>query len=560
VLNYIDTYNDLLFITKRLGRISAACLPGLLFLTLRPSPLPKVLYLLLLPLHKWISRIVVLEGFLHTVMYIIYYQRIGTLQKLWKWQNEMGFIAMFAFAAIGITSLPKIRRMAFKTFYVTHYLMTWISVFALHYHARPGIGLYTIMNVTILLYQIWYKWSKTQVATISVTCISPTLALVEFPTSKITKSIALPGGHVRINNKSGFLKNLFFQIIPLAHPFTIASLPNDRTTRLIIRRGKFPLVTNREYYVTGAFEPELDFIQEQSSFFHRMLEPNYQANLSSPLTNVSPMKYKVTAERVLIVVGGSGISFGIPLMRILNYNGVGNRLIWVCRDIKDLNLLNHFHGIQGIECYITSDVVEDDIVIDYYEDKTQENLIQRIPNNYGSIEEQEEPDEIDFTTIGRTYQEAHTKSASFGDSSVFQDNEDVEIDISGTCKFKEDSGGSNSHDTTVRASKSEPLLNPPEDFDLEAFKSIKIPKSANIFYGRPNLGSEHYNWCLQSQCVGPTFSRGGETVCCRDIDQGHQIDRSKVWVVAAGPSGLVDHAKQWATDGGLQCHVESFSV
>lgn len=44
---------DLLEITKRMGRISVALMPPLLFLTLRPSPLPHTLYLALLPLHKW---------------------------------------------------------------------------------------------------------------------------------------------------------------------------------------------------------------------------------------------------------------------------------------------------------------------------------------------------------------------------------------------------------------------------------------------------------------------------------------------------------------------------
>lgn len=567
ILNYIDTYDDLLFITKRLGRVSAASLPGLLFLTLRPSPLPKTLYLLLLPVHKWISRIVVLEGLIHTVLYIVYYNRLQTLAKLWKWQNIMGFIAMFAFILIGITSLPKIRRFAFKTFYISHYVMTWISVIALHFHARPGIASYTVINCIILFYQIWYRVKNTELTKVSITSLSPTLALLEFPTSKITKVPTLPGGHVRINNKSGFLKDLFFQIIPLAHPFTIASLPNDHTTKLIIRRGNFPLKADREYYITGAFEPELDFIQEQKSLFQKLLEP--RSNLESPfatLTNASPMKYNIEAQRVLIVVGGSGISFGIPLMRILNYNGIGNRLIWVCRDIGDLNLLNHFHGIQGIECYITSDVQEDDIVIDYYEDKNHENLVQRIPNNYGSIEE-EVPDEIDFTTLGRSYKKAHSKSkpqsksSSYSESSIkhFEENENVNIDISGTCKFKQEQLPTIAS-PHIGPKSSKDLIQPPEDFDLEAFKSIKVPKSVNIYYGRPNLGSEHYNWCLQSNCVGPTYSRDGETVCCRDIEQQHQIDRNKVWVVAAGPTGLVDHAKEWATDGGLQCHVESFSV
>lgn len=542
MLNFADTYNDLLFITKRLGRVAAACLPALLFLTLRPSPLPRTLYLSLLPIHKWLSRIVVLESLIHTVMYMVYYQRIGTLKKVLKFENLLGYVALAAFVLIGITSLPKIRRAAFKTFYITHYIMTWGSVIALHIHARPGIGLYTIFNVSLLAWQIAYRIWKTSKTKISVVPISPTLALVEFPTSIMKKKTNLPGGHVRINNKHGFIKNLFYQIIPLAHPFTIASLPNDQTTKLIVRRGHFPLKSNKEYYVTGVFEPELNFISEPT-ILHKLFGPRLRQR--PPIFLSSPSKYDIDAQRVMIVVGGSGISFGIPLMRILNYNGIGTRLIWVCKDIKDLNLLNHFPGIQGIECYITGDVNKDDIVIDYYEDKSQENIVQRVAN-YGAIEDS---DEIDFTTLGRSYKEAHS-APSQSRLRSFRDNENVNIDISGTCQYRDE----------PLSTQSNVILTSPEEIDAEAFKSVKIPKSVNIFYGRPNLGSEHYNWCLQSQCVGPAVSRNGESVCCRDIESQHQVDRSKVWIVAAGPTGLVDHAKQWATDGGLQCHVESFAV
>lgn len=40
----------------------------------------------------------------------------------------------------------------------------------------------------------------------------------------------------------------------------------------------------------------------------------------------------------------------------------------------------------------------------------------------------------------------------------------------------------------------------------------------------------------------------------------HVDDLAKVWVLAAGPKGLVESTKRWATDGGLHFHEESFSV
>ncbi|CCH41450.1 putative ferric reductase transmembrane component 8 [Wickerhamomyces ciferrii] len=485
--------------------------------------------------------------------------------KIKKVTNIWGIVAMVAFALIAITSLPKVRRLNFNVFYLMHYIMTWTCVISVHFHAVPGIGLYTILNVIILLVQIIYRVKNTRKTKVTVVPISPTLSLVEFPLSSISQKNVIPGGHVRINNKQGVLKDWFYTLVPLAHPYTIASLPNDPTVKLIIRKGKFPLKTNKDYYITGAFDAKLDFMREQS------LLDKFLAPKRSPLLR-APLKYTIDAQRVMIVVGGSGISFGIPLLRILNYNGISARLMWVCKDIKDLNLINHFKGVQGIECYITGDVNENDINIDYLDDAKDINPVQ--PVDYGSFQDQnQEEDEIDFTTIGKAYKEAHEgrKSVSTKSSSdTFKEHENVNIDISNSCGY-----GYNSS-TTMTESPSIDYNNPininnqetlhllphhksiPESLNPESFKNIKIPQSVKIFYGRPNLGSEHYDWCLQSQCVGPTL-RSGHNVCCRDIGE-HDVDKSKIWVVAAGPTGLVDHAKQWAIDGGLRYHIESFSV
>ncbi|KAH3664441.1 hypothetical protein WICMUC_005826 [Wickerhamomyces mucosus] len=567
ILNLIDTYSDLMFITKRLGRVATASMPGLLFLTLRPSPLPNTLYLALLPVHKWLSRIVVLESILHTGLYLYYYYRSGTIFKIFKPANLYGFLALFAFVVIGVTSLSRVRRSMFKVFYFSHYVLTWVSVIALYYHARPGIPLYTILNIGVLLLQVLYRillTSKTKITTIQV---SPTLTLVEFPKSSLRKKPVLPAAHIRINNKNGILKDLFYQIVPLAHPYTIASLPNEEIVKLIIRGGKFPLLNNREYYVSGVFEPNYNFIK-QESFLNRFKRVR-QSPAERLFDTSFPISRNIDAERVLIVVGGSGISFGIPLLRELSYNGVSARLIWVCKDIKDLNLLNHFRGIQDIECYITSDANEDDIVIDYYEDGKTENDVFKI-NRYGSTDpstsEHEDEDEIDFTASYKVPIKPYSAKNSSKENPDLTMASFAGISTELTTKYKHDKYDASNCEYIVSRSKkpdSNPVSKKPssisEDIDFESFKNIKVPKSISIYYGRPNLNSSHYNWCLESQCLGPTVNIDGEVGCCRDSDQ-HHVDRSKIWVVAAGPRGLVEHAQQWALDGGLQCHTESFAV
>lgn len=593
-----ETRSDLLVVAKRTGRVSAALMPALLLLTLRPSPLPETLYLTVLPIHKWLSRIVVFKGVIHTVLYILYFRHKNTVSKLWKLANIYGIIAMFAFSLIAITSLPRVRRVAFKTFYITHYIMTWTSVIALHFHARPGIPVITTLNVLILSWQICYRLYHTTRVKFTVSTVSPTLALVEFPTDAINREMILPMGHIRINNvHRSLLKALWYNVIPLQHPYTISSLPKDKVAKLIVRRGEFPLESNKDYYVTGSFEPEIGFLHSPKQHNSQIRQPLLGGMSGSPLY------YNISAERVLIIVGGSGISFGLPLYRLLNYNGISVRLIWVCKDMRDLNVLNWYRGIQGIECYVTG---ENDVEVDYYDDVKHGIDSAQTVEYYGSVDD--DASEIDFTTMGREYKEAHhisdppslssmpsrlslvplspqtprvppvvqlestplpalkkfkhlqkrppaksvpvlpresnvlskpsTKSLNF--------HEDVKIATSGQCSYF----------ATPPHLQHLPRSSVPE------FDKMKLPASVRIFSGRPDLGADDYAWCTQTSCIGPRVVED-RNVCCRDApdsDEHKHVNKRNVWVVGAGPQALVDQAGDWAKEGGLRWHGEAFSV
>lgn len=114
-LSLTDIHNgDLLFLAARLGRVAAVCLPTILFLTLRPSPLPNTLYLTLIPIHKWLSRMVILQLVLHVSIYCGYFHKNGTWKKALKTENIYGWVAVFGFLVMIITSVLKIRTVCFK--------------------------------------------------------------------------------------------------------------------------------------------------------------------------------------------------------------------------------------------------------------------------------------------------------------------------------------------------------------------------------------------------------------------------------------------------------------
>lgn len=607
VFTFAGARQDLIQIMKRMGRISVALMPPLLFLTLRPSPLPETLYLALIPIHKWISRVVVLESLLHTFFYLWYMYLKGTLAKVKKPANLYGIIAMILFILIALTSLNSVRRRSFRFFYYVHYVSTWATVVLLHYHARPPVPYYTFLNVAILLGQILYRVSHTRVTTITTVVISPSLTLVEFPREDLSCKPVLPSGHIRLSlQHANWLQWIFHQLVPLQHPYTMASLPTDRTMKLIVRNSQFPLVSNAKYRVTGVFESKFNFMFKLKP--GQNMRRGSSGNLNSASLLHSPLTYSIQARRALICVGGSAISFALPLLRVLNFNGVTVKLIWVSRDYRDLKVLNHFkNNFEGMEIYVSGATGSDqDIQIDYidsYTDSDSETSIPPIENslhtnertplsrasashigsehntmstssplslgegimkgkNYGStlnmnslttattdpVGEVDPNDEIDFT---QAFSVRNVKS-----------NLSNRLDVQ---NMKSNLPSSfNNHDPFRKPSLIEapPELEHIADQEVSVVSDnervLKIPSGIKVFFGRPSLGEKDYKWCLEKECA---YDVDADAACqIYNEDNSPAQDLSDVVVMAAGPAGLVASTRRFATDCGLNFHEECFAV
>lgn len=598
---------DLLQVTKRMGRIPVALMPPLLFLTLRPSPLPETLYLALIPMHKWISRVVVLESLLHSILYVWYMARIGSLNKMKKLANIYGVVAMGLFILIGITSLKSIRRRNFRLFYYVHYISTWLTVILLHFHARPGVPYYTGMNCTILIVQILYRVYHTNITTISAVKISNSLTLVEFPLKDLPIYPLLPSGHVRISiYHNNWFKRLFHFLVPLQHPYTVASLPTDHTVKLVVRNGHLPLISNQKYYITGVFEPRLTFMSKPKSpvlISDSLASSNNPFHVNSGPLLLSRLTYKIAARRVLMCVGGSAVSFALPLLRILNFNGVNVRLIWVARNFRDLKVLNHFkNNFNGMQIYISgSSGSEQDIQIDYVDNDGGLDLFTNVPShteqtaqNSLSLPTTPSADEAAALNGTASDRSGPSKAKSYGSMLNSGSTKDMDClgaidpndEVDFTQKFSarnvrsrsQDNLNSSSVKTGVLANSDifrkpsiieAPLIDhsssntandlheednlPSEDSDMK----LKIPSGVKVFFGRPTLGEADYAWCLQRECDSEFAT---DSCQLNNAYNTHVDDLSEVVVVAAGPPTLVESTRRFATDGGLHFHAESFAV
>lgn len=591
---------DLFFLAKRLGRVAAVCLPTILFLSLRPSPLPRVLYLALIPIHRWISRIVIIQSIVHALIYCQSFRMKNTWFKAVKPENAYGWVALLGFAIIGVTSVQSFKNRYYKAFYFLHYFWTWIVVICLQFHIRPvAFTPYTTTNLLILFVQIVYRLKLSRVtsspADVKVHEVSPGLCLIELPNYLITQKAINPGAHIRVTTyASNFIVRAFKQIIPNYHPYTLATLPLDNSQKLIIRRGNFKFINKQKYIICGSYDPKMLMMSS-----------------SNMDTNFSVSKIKVKARRVLIVIGGSAISFALPILRVMNYHGIPVKVVWVIRDFRDVMVLKFFDGfIHGddFEIFVTGEfesILKKNDIVPAWSSQNEDGLYEETTPLLPRTEEPESDEEnVDISVDSAENDEDDECNADFiiKDSlriptHELHDNEDKLRSIEtedepnllsqqwkpphGTPKSGRSRKVSLSKKSTLSRNPSIstmndsfiPILNETARGDINLNSYIghynEIINSLNllrrIYKGRPKIDHKYQTWCISSgftQCSGPMEDSSNNLVCCRDVvPQGNAvISANDVWVISAGPKSLVGNIKLWANENGFNFHEESFHV
>lgn len=645
----------------------------MLFLTLRPSPLPHTLYLALIPIHKWLSRFVVLQGVLHSLLYLAYFHYMKKWNKVLLFKNFTGVIALLSFLVLVLTSLPMVRRWHYRIFFSNHYIQSWVLVIVLYFHSRSSIPFVTTANIGILLYQIYYKYRISSLSEIKVHDISETFSVVEIPNSGIKLKTLIPGAHIRMID---FPKHNFFRcllnglFVPEQHPYTLATIGSDDVQKLIVRKGDFELENKKRYLITGSYLPNLDFL--------------------APVTNggggIHSLSVFANMKKCLIVVGGSAISFALPILRVLSYNGVTVKIIWVLRNHEDLKVLDYFKSTLAsndcIDIFITGHYTQyekkqfREIVTNLHRKRenleafrqrqfftlgtSKENkvnvgksyspdtldLLNADSTNYGSCEVRSLPEGVPVSPNktrdkgnqngalgGRIHRKGsiislkeHVRTDESEEHESTFENVDLEfkgIPFDGDTKQKhcqidlecESDYPNRKSDSLIKEPVCSPFLDASnrhggscdsidqltsaanissvdnslesEIYDDLANYWILKGLSCRIEFGRPILGLYYYNWCLSSSCIGPMVDiSSGEPICYSQLSAAAAVEAEnnfyksatflkhkkarfcncdgkpddKIWVLSAGPRGLVNKVHLWADECGFRFHEESFSI
>lgn len=567
----LQTYQDFIFLTKRLGRVSAALYPAMLFLALRPSPLPRTFYLALLPIHKWLSRIIVLTSVLHSIFYAYIYYATGVLgKKMAEIENIYGIVATVLFVLIAATSIKPIRRHMYPIFYGIHYPATWACVFLIWAHARPPANGYFYSSLVILIGQIFYRlWTTVHVKPLSVFPVSPTLFLVTYPNvykkgyrpSTIgglpsfdrtnedhdpdANPVFTPASHIRLSSPlwqpATWMKS--------THPYTVASRPEDAHLQLVVRKSRF---------------------------FPDTTLQTTQMSLTGPFCSV-PSTFFIpgAAKRVLLVCGGTGISFAAPVLRHCADRGIPCKLVWAIREVRDVAIL----PLLGIRCDTSVNVEIEVYVSRPITSLSPGNGIMRdYRSSLGGKDEAAAADDIDInveacghgccTPCQMNPERAPLLEAQKREAQHQEQQADAQsaAQLQALNEMPVGAYGTIDYDA-IKPVKAVPLRRPrrmtsgalrkswiPQEYDspLAQFTMVSSKLALNLDLAKWLSG------VLEPPCGARSSSHTTGGTCCMQVPG--LVDKTGCWVLASGSPQLVRETNRWAHDNSFLCVKDEYSM
>ncbi|KAK9477198.1 hypothetical protein V1514DRAFT_334486 [Lipomyces japonicus] len=333
ICSFLQTQNDYIFLTKRLGKLSVTVLPFLILLALKPSILPDSYYLRLLPFHVWLGRIFIGFSTFHGILYLNYFYRVGKFFKAFQLLNFFGIIATASFFFTLIVSLHYFRSCIYETFYRCHLILSWISIIIIGFHARPSMWFVVGVTLVLMAWQMIYRFAYGVTTTIQIDRVSDSAQIVTLPRHLFSSYFA-PGSHIRISHTHD--TSPYF-LISASHPYSVASLSSDeKHIKLVVRPSKnFHLYENALYRIHGPY-PSIP-----NEFF------------------LTSLKADAIPRRFLIIAGGVGISFAAPVFKTLKQLGENVKGIWAARSKSELRLFQELE-LNDWDAYVDANASEDD--------------------------------------------------------------------------------------------------------------------------------------------------------------------------------------------------------
>ncbi|KAI9809517.1 MAG: hypothetical protein M1827_006823 [Pycnora praestabilis] len=321
------SFLDYLHLTKRFGIVAASQLPIHYLLSVKSASFPlsaltRLSYEELNPYHRMLGRILIFFFFLHATFYLNFYALSGLLAK--KLRDRvviLGLLAITSFLIIGLTSLAKVRNWNYRLFFFIHVALSSVLLPILYFHVSH-IRIYIWETAAVYVLNVVLRTINTKVYTTTISMVQGT-SLIKMTIPSPTSCDRLAAGqHVYLQPPSTTSYSPLNRL--RLHPFTVASLPSEDNTVTLVARQ----LSGTTHYLANLTKGRS--------------ERDIQLAVEGPYGAAANFPDFSTYERILLVAGGVGATFTVPiyrrLLQAISLKGQSTRkvrFLWAVRSMTE---------------------------------------------------------------------------------------------------------------------------------------------------------------------------------------------------------------------------------
>lgn len=327
--------------TKRFGLIAVSQYPLQYLLALKS--LNPVAYLLrssheqINRWHRVLARITTTLLYLHMTFYGIFFIQKNRLDRLADPVVLAGVLAFLGLNILVTTALRPVRRYSYRLFFIIHLVTAIVIPLFILFHAAPAkVFLFETLGVFFL--DLVSRKLDTVTSNATAEHIPGTNLIkitASIPRSKANRFRAHPGSHIylsvpaaaRQSINPASISQLLFEF--LFNPFTVAAVDEKNGDLTLVARHCGGPMTAALGRLARAAKPN-NGVTDSEGKIPLSIEGPYGAASRFP-------QLCTDFDRVLLVAGGVGATFTVPLYRsILSENpGARVKMVWAVRDAGD---------------------------------------------------------------------------------------------------------------------------------------------------------------------------------------------------------------------------------
>ncbi|KAI0121930.1 ferric reductase like transmembrane component-domain-containing protein [Daldinia grandis] len=346
-LCFDGTGNDYLHLTKRFGIVALSQLPLQYLLILKNiNPIAFAFGSSHEQLNRWhrvLGWIIYSLLLVHAGLYLNFYIQEGILsERIVRPVPALGLGSIIGMSLLGATALKTIRTYSYRVFFITHLTVAMALPPAIFFHSHHGGRQYLVEALLVFFIDLVKRKIDTITMPSTIELIPDTnliKVVASLPSSKLDRFRKYAGMHVYLTIPFASRRSSYLLFEFAYNPFTIASVDE--------KSGELTLVARRQ---RGPMTRALaQFAEDELSDTKVSLCMEGPYGCATWFPNLAGPEF----DRILLVAGGVGSTFILPISRIV---------VWAVRGAADAswpldNMANTLD--DNIQLYLTEGVLRE---------------------------------------------------------------------------------------------------------------------------------------------------------------------------------------------------------